>query len=93
MDQLKGSDCALANEGDTLGLRYSLRLLYRGFVDQRLNLITTNELDLKDNNELALHDSMAELYLLLALRELITALEKCPNSNDFRSIQFGCITY
>ena len=70
LGQLKGSDRALANVCDALGLRYSLRLLYRGFFDQQLSLITTNELDLKDNDDVDLEDSTAELYLMRALRGL-----------------------
>ncbi|KAI9458456.1 CHAT domain-containing protein [Boletus coccyginus] len=46
MGQLKGMDRVLANVCDELGLRYSLRLLYREIdMDPRLNLITTEELD------------------------------------------------
>ena len=44
--QLKGLDRALADVCDELGLRYSLKLLYRDIADDRVNLITDDELDL-----------------------------------------------
>jgi hypothetical protein len=43
--QLKGSDRALADACDELGLRYSLRFLYREISNLNLNLISTEELD------------------------------------------------
>ncbi|KAF8133299.1 hypothetical protein EV363DRAFT_1162239 [Boletus edulis] len=45
LGQLKGSDRALADVCDELGLRYDLRLLYRKLMDPRINLITTKEID------------------------------------------------
>ena len=45
LGQLKGSDRVLADVCDELGLRYYLRLLYRGILDPRINLITSSELD------------------------------------------------
>ncbi|KAF8439935.1 hypothetical protein L210DRAFT_3612476 [Boletus edulis BED1] len=45
LDQLKGSDCALSNVCKELGLRYSLRLLYRSITDEGFDLITTKEID------------------------------------------------
>jgi hypothetical protein len=42
--QLKGSDRALADVCDELGLRYSLRLLYRRITHERVHLIATKEL-------------------------------------------------
>ena len=48
LDQLKGSDRALADVCDELGLRYSLRLFYRGITNPWVNLITTGELDVDE---------------------------------------------
>ena len=48
LDQLKGSDRALADVCDELGLRYTLRLFYRGITNPHFNLITTNELDVDE---------------------------------------------
>ena len=45
MAQLKGSDRALADVCDALGLRYSLRLLYRDVGRPQLNLLTTEAID------------------------------------------------
>ena len=47
--QLKGSDRALADVCDELGLRYSLRLLYRGIADETISLLTTKELDVEED--------------------------------------------
>ncbi|KAF8547430.1 hypothetical protein OG21DRAFT_1450308 [Imleria badia] len=43
--QLKGSDRALADVCDELGLPYSLRLIYPRITDDQVNFITTEELD------------------------------------------------
>ncbi|KAF8133348.1 hypothetical protein EV363DRAFT_1326017 [Boletus edulis] len=48
LGQLKGSDRALADVCDELGLRYSLRLLYREITEPFVNFITTMELDVED---------------------------------------------
>ena len=45
MAQLKGSDRALVDVCDALGLRYSLRLLYREISCPEVNLLTTETLD------------------------------------------------
>ena len=45
MAQLKGSDGALADVWDALGLRYSLRLLYRDVGRWGLNLLTTEAIN------------------------------------------------
>ena len=47
-DQLKGSDRALADTCDALGLPYSIRLLYRGICDDYIHLLTTEELDVSE---------------------------------------------
>jgi len=52
LGQLKGMDRMLANVCDELGLRYSLRLLYREVTDPGLNLITTEELDVSKYDEI-----------------------------------------
>ena len=48
LGQLKGSDRALADVCDELGLRYTLRLFYRGITSSNFNLITTNELEVNN---------------------------------------------
>ena len=59
--QLKGSDRALADVCDALGLRYSLRLLYRGVLNRLLNLITTDELQFDiDDTATELEDTPEE---------------------------------
>ncbi|KAG6375282.1 hypothetical protein JVT61DRAFT_3504 [Boletus reticuloceps] len=70
LGQLKGSDRVLADVCDALGLRYSLRLLYRGIVDQQLNLITTNELDVKHDPAVLVEDSTDKFHIMRALRGL-----------------------
>ncbi|KAF8430423.1 hypothetical protein L210DRAFT_3488248 [Boletus edulis BED1] len=70
LGQLKGSDRALADVCDALGLRYSLRLLYRGIVDQQLNLITTNELDVKHDPSVLVENSTDKFHIMRALRGL-----------------------
>ncbi|KAG6375301.1 hypothetical protein JVT61DRAFT_3526 [Boletus reticuloceps] len=69
-ETLKGSDRALADVCDALGLRFSLRLLYRGIVDQQLNLITTNELDVKHDPAVLVEDSTDKFHIMRALRGL-----------------------
>ena len=51
MGQLKGSDRALVDVCDELGLDYSLRFLYRDIGWSGLNFITTNELDINNPTE------------------------------------------
>ena len=48
LGQLKGSDRALADTCDALGLRYSIRLLYRDICHNGINLLTTKELNVED---------------------------------------------
>ena len=67
LGQLKGSDRALADVCDELGLRYSLRLFYRRIVDRRLNLITTKELDV---DGLGMYEPTSCQYLEHALEGL-----------------------
>ena len=67
--QLKGSDRALADVCDSLGLRYSLRLLYRGIIDPRLNLISTNEFYI-DRTTLFGFEPASEGYLQQVLEGL-----------------------
>ncbi|KAF8425078.1 hypothetical protein L210DRAFT_3567602 [Boletus edulis BED1] len=69
-EYLKGSDRALADVCDALGLRYSLRLLYRGIVDQQLDLITTNELDVKHDPSVLVENSTDKFHIMRALRGL-----------------------
>jgi hypothetical protein len=64
LDQLKGSDRGLADVCDELGLRYSLRLFYRGITDSQVNLITTGELDVDARG---VYESSSRDHLLQAL--------------------------
>ena len=66
--QLKGSDRALADVCDELGLRYSLKLVYPTITDRRLNLMTTKELDV-DAGRLDMESSSRD-YLCQALEGL-----------------------
>ena len=69
MGQLKGSDRALADVCDVLGLRYSLRLFYREIGGSQLSLLTTEALDV-DNTP---YDEVTwEGYLLKAVEGLET---------------------
>ena len=68
MGQLKGSDRALADVCDELGLRYSLRLLYRGITDPCLNLIATEELEVDEAR--MDYESSSTAYLEQALEGL-----------------------
>ena len=68
LGQLKGSDRALADVCDELGLRYSFRLFYRGITDSQVNLITTKELDV-DGRRMDYESSSSD-YLQQALEGL-----------------------
>ena len=70
LGQLKGSDRALADVCDELGLRYSLRLLYCGIVEPPLNLIATNELEVDAEMMPDYEESLSEDYLRQALEGL-----------------------
>ncbi|KAF8133330.1 hypothetical protein EV363DRAFT_52245 [Boletus edulis] len=71
LDQLKGSDCSLANVCEELGLRYSLRLLYREITDEWINLISTEEFDVdRDDMPYGDFDLNSKRYLEEALDEL-----------------------
>ena len=65
LDQLKGSDRALADVCDELDLGYTLRLFYREVTDPQVNLITTNELEVDERG--MEHDSGSTQYLENAL--------------------------
>jgi len=68
LDQLKGSDRGLADVCDELGLRYSLRLFYRGITDSQVNLIATKELDVNESR--MDYESSSNRYLEKALNGL-----------------------
>ncbi|KAI9571699.1 hypothetical protein HD554DRAFT_2016574 [Boletus coccyginus] len=70
LGQLKGSDRALADVCDELGLRYSLRLLYRGIVEPSINLIATNELEVDAELMPDYEETYSENYLQQALEGL-----------------------
>ena len=69
LGQLKGSDRALADVCDELGLRYSLRLFYRKIIEETFNLITTKELDVEDGHVYTF-DSTSSQHLKEALEGL-----------------------
>ena len=68
LGQLKGMDRVLANVCDELGLRYSLRLLYREVTDPGLNLITTEELDASKYEEFMYDEPSSEDFLRRAIK-------------------------
>ena len=69
MAQLRGSDRALAEVCDALGLRYSLRLLYRNIGGTELNFLTTEALDVGDA---LYYDATVSNYLQQAFEGLTT---------------------
>jgi len=70
LGQLKGSDHALANICDKLGLHYSLRLLYHRIVEPLLNLIATNRLEVDAEMMPDYEESLSKDYLQQALEGL-----------------------
>jgi hypothetical protein len=69
LGQLKGSDCTLADVCNELGLRYSLRLLYREITEPMLNFITTKELDVGEGTY-EVTELVPDLYLRKSLKRL-----------------------
>ncbi|KAG9315448.1 hypothetical protein JVU11DRAFT_3059 [Chiua virens] len=90
LDQLKGSDRALADVCDALNLPYTLRLLYRGMLKwyEGLHLITTEELDAPEGHSMY-EDSSSIQQLEQTLKDSELTIEQAEvvelvgNANAF----------